>query len=141
MLIILWSFFLTSFIAKSSKFMCTHIYQITIKWWKNHQLFQSCIISLLWVSAICKIANEFRIHNYRNYSNLCWIFREIWRLHCCVSYYNYNASFWHKGVTLFLKCKEITIGIYKAIIREKSFKFFGEKSLRFVTISINKITK
>jgi hypothetical protein len=53
----------------------------------------------------------------------------------------YLGTYKLNGDTLFLTCADTIIGIDTAIIRKGSVEFFGKRSPRFATISINKITK
>jgi hypothetical protein len=55
--------------------------------------------------------------------------------------HKYTGTFRLNGDTLFLTCADSTIGIDTAIIREKSVEFFGKKSPRFASISVNKISR
>jgi hypothetical protein len=57
------------------------------------------------------------------------------------SRHKYNGTYRLNSDTLFLACKDTTIGIDTAIIREKSVEFFGKKNPRFASIKINKISK
>jgi len=58
------------------------------------------------------------------------------------SRHKYTGTFKLNADTLFLTCSDTTIGIDKVIIRQKgSLEFFGKKTPRFASITINEISK